>query len=151
MPCKQRRLKPQSKSALPALQARRSSHRKHAVVRWKYGECQQRCKRWDECELGCNFIRCSQNHFTRLCEVASQTQEKPGLNSCLTSAELTWCSLVCWNLWNICAVREVVFQGWWSVFFFLFFFVYNNSALRQGYINSIANMSMYPLNYKILQ
>ena len=33
----------------------------------------------------------------------------------------------------------------------LFFFVYKNSALRQGYINSTAKTSMYPLNYKILQ
>ena len=22
-----------------------------------------------------------------------------------------WCT---WNMWNICAIREVVFQGWWS-------------------------------------
>ena len=35
----------------------------------------------------------------------------------------------------------------WSKLFF-FFFVYKNSALRQGYINSTAKTSMYPLNYK---
>ena len=36
-------------------------------------------------------------------------------------------------------------------FFVVVVFFYNNSALRQGYINSIANTSMYQLNYKIQQ
>jgi len=30
----------------------------------------------------------------------------------LSSRDVFWCT---WNMWNICAVREVVFQVWWSV------------------------------------
>ena len=49
-------------------------------------------------------------------------------------------------------VTEVARSAWpIFFFFFFFFFVYKNSALRQGYINSTAKTSMYPLSYKKLQ
>ena len=42
---------------------------------------------------------------------------------------------------------RIMYYNTTYIYIYFCLFVYNNFALRQGYINSTANTGMYPLNY----